>query len=103
MGWCDQNSGHSTQPVGTKQPNPWGLYDMYGNVWEWCHDWYGQYDSLATSDPTGPKIGSRRVCRGGSCLYLAPNSRVANRYCQMPSFTEASLGFRIVIARPLPE
>jgi formylglycine-generating enzyme required for sulfatase activity len=103
VAWHLGNSDSGTSKVGLKAKNELGLFDMSGNVWEWCHDWYGQYDSLATSDPTGPKIGSRRVCRGGSCLYLAPNSRVANRYCQMPSFTEASLGFRIVIARPLPE
>jgi hypothetical protein len=62
--WYDQNSNKQTQPVGGKKPNPWNLYDMHGNVWEWCQDWYGEYTGAETADPAGPGEGSFRVFRG---------------------------------------
>jgi len=71
VAWYDDNSGNRTYPVGQKAPNELGIYDMSGNVWEWCSDWYGDYPSGAVTNPTGPVNGSNRVFRGGSWDYYA--------------------------------
>jgi formylglycine-generating enzyme required for sulfatase activity len=93
VAWYDGNSGSKTQPVGTKKPNAWGLYDMHGNVWEWCADWYD--DSLSGgTDPTGPSLGVLRVYRGGSWDYDAAGCRAADRYRFNPVYRFDYLGFR---------
>jgi formylglycine-generating enzyme required for sulfatase activity len=94
-GWFDENSKRKTHPVKQLQPNGWGLYDMHGNVWEWCSDWYGDYAATAQSDPTGPTKGAYRVFRGGSWASPARDLRSACRYKNEPGLRYDALGFRI--------
>ncbi len=99
MGWYGNNSGNKTHPVGTKQPNGFGLYDMHGNVWEWCMDWYSEnyYSQSPSADPTGPSTGSDRVFRGGSWFNgLAQYCRSAIRGGGAPDDRGHDLGFRLV-------
>ena len=98
VAWYDDNSGRETHPVKQKQPNELGLYDMSGNVWEWCHDWYGDYPSSSQSNPTGPSSGSHRVLRGGGWNYNAQDCRVANRYYYTPYNRHPIVGLRLVLA-----
>jgi len=98
-GWYGGNSGGKTHPVGQKPANAWGLYDMHGNVYEWCWDLYGSYPSGARTDPEGERSGPGRVARGGGWDSHAMNLRSADRRYSIPSHLDNSLGFRIV--RPL--
>ena len=92
--WYSGNSGSKTHPVGTKLPNAWGLYDMSGNVWEWCRDWSG---TLAYgTDPKGSASGSYRVERGGNWIYNADNCASSHRTGGSPSNRVDYLGFRLV-------
>ncbi len=86
-----------TVPVGTFPPNAWGLYDMHGNVWEWCQDWYGDYPSDAVIDPAGTSSGLIRFLRGGSWYDYAHDCRSANRYGNSPDNRDNYLGFRLVL------
>ncbi|OQX06327.1 MAG: hypothetical protein BWK80_50895, partial [Desulfobacteraceae bacterium IS3] len=86
-----------TVSVASFPSNDWGLYDMHGNVWEWCQDWYGNYSSNAVTDPTVPSSGLYRVLRGGSWLSLARLCRSANRDWESPVNQRSSLGFRMVL------
>jgi formylglycine-generating enzyme required for sulfatase activity len=92
--WYYQNSDNQTHPVGQKQPNAWGLYDMHGNVWEWVQDWYGAYTSNPVTDPISPTSGARRVFRGGDWGNAARYVRAANRSAYEPGNRVGDLGFR---------
>lgn len=97
--WCgnsDTGSGPMAHPVGTKLPNPWGLYDMHGNVLEWCWDWFGEYPSGSVTDPTGPITYISRVMRGGSWLSPALFVRSAARGSFTADRRLNDIGFRLV-------
>jgi formylglycine-generating enzyme required for sulfatase activity len=96
--WFGGNSGEQTHPVGEKKANAWGLYDMHGNVFEWCSHWYDEYPKSAVSDPVGPAEGSFRVDRGGSWLSEAADCRSAFRGRDYPSNRSNSLGFRVALS-----
>ncbi|MCZ2144195.1 MAG: SUMF1/EgtB/PvdO family nonheme iron enzyme [Ignavibacteriales bacterium] len=99
VAWYDGNSGDKTHAVGLKQPNEIGIYDMSGNVWEWCWDWYGDYTSPSQTNPKGPSSGTWRVLRGGSWDDHARYCRVANRAYDMPDGRSSRNGFRLARTR----
>jgi formylglycine-generating enzyme required for sulfatase activity len=96
--WYIENSNGQTHPVGEKRPNAWGLYDMHGNILEWCSDWYGEYPKGPVTDPVGLKEGSYPVFRGGSFCHEASGCRSASRFPVPKSFLSAgACGFRLAM------
>ena len=102
VGWYNANSGDKMHPVGQKIPNELGIYDMSGNVWEWCWDWYASdyYAESPGPNPSGPSAGESRVLRGGSWNNNANNLRVANRNRNRPTNSNNNRGFRLARTGP---
>ena len=95
IGWYKSNSSGRIHPVGQKRANPWGFYDMHGNVWEWCADWYGDYQSGAVTNSQGVLSGVERIIRGGSRFREAESCRSANRLNRQPDSGYYNTGFRL--------
>lgn len=98
VGWYCGNSGRQIHPVGRKHPNAWGLHDMHGNLFEWCHDWYGKYPAAPGEQPHGPKCGAGKVIRGGSWFSSAKSCRCACRSHWAADSRSDFIGFRLVKA-----
>jgi formylglycine-generating enzyme required for sulfatase activity len=99
MWWCGNNSPDGAKEVGGKQANPWGLFDMHGNVGEWVGDWYDWYSSAAQTDPPGPESGIARAVRGGNWAYEAYTCRSARRYYFDTGIRYGFLGFRLALSQ----
>jgi formylglycine-generating enzyme required for sulfatase activity len=102
--WYKGNAGGTTHPVGQREPNAWGLYDMLGNLWQWCYDWYGPYPAGDVVDPAGPATGTKRTNRGGSWDNFPGRCCCAARSPDAPGMLgNTALGFRLALAHdPCP-
>ena len=103
VAWYSSNSGSKTHSVGTKAPNGLGLFDMSGNVWEWCQDWYGEkyYSESPRDNPRGPSSGQYRVLRGGAWSTTPQDVRAAIRYRGVPAYrSDSNYGFRLSLSAP---
>ena len=97
VAWYDSNSGEKTHPVGRKKPNELGIYDMSGNLWEWCYDWQGYYRPTEQTDPTGPTEGTHHIMRGGSWTYNQSFCRVSRRNYISSVIRAANCGLRLAM------
>ena len=95
-GWHSGNAGSMTREVGGRRPNPWGLYDMHGNVWEWVWDWWGTPETAPATDPLGAVFSGARVVRGGCWACPPERVRSAHRYRYIPRTRGTHIGFRVV-------
>ncbi len=95
--WTEENSDGTTHPVGQKAANAWGFHDLHGNVWEWCHDWFGDYPAGTVIDPVGPPKGRFKVFRGGGWYHAAKFARINSRFTMSPSNGIDFVGFRVAL------
>ena len=95
VAWYSENSSNRSCPVANKAPNELGIYDMTGNVWEWCSDWYGDYSDAPQTNPTGPETGTEHVVRGGCWGAMVSGSHLSNRISYVPTFHSNSVGLRL--------